>query len=93
MLKPTIKQNFIFQRTSKNYDQCCSFWLWEITLKDFESFMNGCILAKPSLNHMNTWPEFYMKIKHIFHFLGFIRYYRKNRDDKKQLYQIYGYRF
>ena len=25
--------------------------------------MNGCILIKPSLNHMNTWPNFYIKEK------------------------------
>ena len=39
------------------------FGYGEITLKDFESFMNGCILAKPSLNHMDTWPDFYIEDK------------------------------
>ena len=33
----------------------------EITLKDFEVFLTGGMLLKPSLNHMQTWPEFYEK--------------------------------
>jgi hypothetical protein len=31
----------------------------EITLKDFEVFLTGGMLLKPSLTHMQTWPEFY----------------------------------
>ena len=36
------------------------FGYGEITLKDFESFLNGCILMKPRMNHMETWPNFYI---------------------------------
>ncbi len=33
----------------------------EITLKDFEVFLSGSMLLKPSLDHMTTWPNFYEK--------------------------------
>ena len=33
----------------------------EITLKDFEVFLTGGMLLKPSLNHMKTWPNFFEK--------------------------------
>ena len=36
------------------------FGYGEITLKDFESFLNGCILMKPRMDHMETWPNFYI---------------------------------
>lgn len=35
----------------------------EITLKDFEVFLNGTILLKPDMDHMETWPDFYEKGK------------------------------
>jgi hypothetical protein len=35
----------------------------EITLKDFEVFLTGGMLLKPSLDHMLTWPDFYEKDK------------------------------
>ena len=31
----------------------------EITLKDFEVFLTGGMLLKPSTEHMDTWPDFY----------------------------------
>lgn len=31
----------------------------EITLKDFEVFLAGGMLLKPSMEHMETWPNFY----------------------------------
>ena len=31
----------------------------EITLKDFEVFFTGGMLLKPSMEHMETWPDFY----------------------------------
>jgi hypothetical protein len=33
----------------------------EITLKDFEVFLSGSLLLKPSMDHMRTWPDFYEK--------------------------------
>jgi hypothetical protein len=31
----------------------------EITLKDFEVFLTGGMLLKPSMDHLETWPNFY----------------------------------
>ena len=31
----------------------------EITLKDFEVFLTGGLLLKPSMNHIQTWPDFF----------------------------------
>ena len=31
----------------------------EITLKDFEVFLTGGMLLKPSMDHLQTWPNFY----------------------------------
>ena len=31
----------------------------EITLKDFEVFLTGGMLLKPSMEHLETWPDFY----------------------------------
>lgn len=33
----------------------------EITLKDFEVFLTGGMLIKPSMDHLQTWPNFYEK--------------------------------
>ena len=32
----------------------------EITLKDFEVFLTGGMLLKPSMDHMQTWPNFWV---------------------------------
>tara|TARA_X000000950_G_scaffold289477_1_gene413959 strand:- start:4812 stop:5876 length:1065 start_codon:yes stop_codon:yes gene_type:complete len=52
-----------FKEMRKTLLSIVPFGYGEITLKDFESFMNGCILIKPNLNHMSTWPDFYIKDK------------------------------
>lgn len=31
----------------------------EITSRDFEAFINGCLLVKPNMDHMETWPDLY----------------------------------
>ncbi len=35
----------------------------EITLKDFESFLCNAILFKPSMEHLDTWPNFFIQDK------------------------------
>ena len=35
------------------------FGLGEITLKDFETFLTGGLLLKPTMDHMVTWPNLY----------------------------------
>ena len=37
------------------------FGLGEITLKDFECFLTGTLLLKPSMEHLETWPNFYIE--------------------------------
>lgn len=41
------------------------FGLGEITLKDFETFLTGGLLIKPNMDHMETWPNFYVDGKTI----------------------------
>ena len=39
---------------------CFAIWFWRNHLKDFESFMYGCLLVK-RMDHLETWPNFYEK--------------------------------
>lgn len=49
-----------FEEMKRTLLSIVPFGYGEITLKDFESFLNGCILMKPRMNHMETWPNFYI---------------------------------
>ena len=31
----------------------------EFNFRDFEAFLSGCILIKPDMSHMETWPDLY----------------------------------
>ena len=31
----------------------------EMCYRDFEAFLSGCALVKPSMSHLETWPNFY----------------------------------
>ena len=31
----------------------------ELAYRDFEAFLSGCILIKPSMGHLETWPDLY----------------------------------
>ena len=33
----------------------------EINLRDFETFINGIALLKPRMNHLDTWPDYYIE--------------------------------
>ena len=35
------------------------FGFGEICYRDFESFVNGALLLKPDMGHLQTWPDFY----------------------------------
>ena len=39
------------------------FGYGEINLRDFEAFLNACILFKPNMDHLETWPNLYIKNK------------------------------
>ncbi len=36
------------------------FGFGEITLKDFEVFLTGALLVKPSMQHLETWPDLFV---------------------------------
>lgn len=39
---------------------CVSPFGWgEICYRDFEAFSSGCMLLKPDMAHLETWPDFY----------------------------------
>ena len=40
------------------------FGFGEISLRDYEGFLAGGILLKPSVKHMITWPNFYKENKY-----------------------------
>ena len=41
---------------------CISPFGWgEIAYRDFEIFISGAALLKPSMSHMKTWPDIYVE--------------------------------
>ena len=35
----------------------------EINYRDYESFLSGSVLIKPNMDHVDTWPNYYLKKK------------------------------
>lgn len=35
------------------------FGYGEVCLRDFEGFMSGCVVVKPNMDHLETWPPVY----------------------------------
>lgn len=33
----------------------------EITYRDFQAFLCGCLLIKPDMSHVETWPDLYVR--------------------------------
>jgi len=71
-IKEMLEKKYDFSKISKRkyYDELIRtkiiispFGYGEINLKDFEAFLNGCILVKPDMAHLDTWPNFYIKNK------------------------------
>lgn len=72
----------------KNSKACISPFGWgEICYRDFESFFYGATLLKPTVDHMDTFPDFFIKnetyipidwnfdnIKDVFELVGSDRY-------------------
>jgi hypothetical protein len=49
-----------YMRETRNSKLVMSPFGWgEITLKDFEVFLTGGLLVKPSMEHLETWPDLY----------------------------------
>lgn len=58
---PKKLNKFSYFNLMKNSKYCISPFGWgEIAIRDFESFVNGCILIKPDMSHIVTWPNFFI---------------------------------
>jgi hypothetical protein len=66
--KNKINRYKYFKELSNTKVILSPFGLGEITLKDFEAFISGALLVKPSMKHMKTWPNFYIPNKTILEF-------------------------
>lgn len=46
----------------KKSKTCVSPFGWgEVCYRDFEAIINGCLLIKPDMDHLETWPDVYRK--------------------------------
>ena len=54
-----LKRQHYMKELSNSKVVLSPFGWGEITLKDFEVFLTGGLLLKPSMNHLETWPNFY----------------------------------
>lgn len=54
-----LNRHKYFQEMERSRLVISPFGLGEITLRDFEVFICGAALMKPSMKHMITWPNFY----------------------------------
>lgn len=48
-----------FRELRRSWAVLSPFGLGEITLKDYEVFLTGGLLVKPSMDHLETWPHFF----------------------------------
>jgi hypothetical protein len=56
------KFDYFKQLTKSKY--CISPFGWgEIAYRDFEAISKGCVLIKPDMDHLETWPNYYQKWK------------------------------
>jgi hypothetical protein len=58
LLKLTRKKYFSELENSKI--MIAPFGFGEITLREFEGFITGCLILKPNMQHIETWPNFYI---------------------------------
>lgn len=52
-----LRRPAYFRELVRSWAVLSPFGLGEITLKDFEVFLSGGLLVKPSLDHLETWPD------------------------------------
>jgi len=58
-----ISRNRYFKELKNSKFSFSPFGWGEICYRDFESFLYKCILIKPNMNHIKTWPDFYIENK------------------------------
>lgn len=52
-----------FKELSQSKIGISPFGWGEFAYRDFEIFIKGCLLFKPDMSHLETWPEFYIPNK------------------------------
>jgi hypothetical protein len=56
-----LQRRAYFAELMRSWAVLSPFGLGEITLKDFEVFLTGGLLVKPSVGHIETWPDFFQE--------------------------------
>jgi hypothetical protein len=54
-----LNRSAYFAELQKTWAVLSPFGLGEITLRDFEVFLTGGLLVKPSMKHLETWPALF----------------------------------
>ena len=49
-----------FNELKKSFFSVSPYGWGEICYRDFESFLYKCVLLKPDMSHINTWPNYYI---------------------------------
>ena len=62
---PKLTRKKYFSELSKSKLMIAPFGFGEITLIEFEGFISGCLILKPNMQHIETWPNFYLSDKTI----------------------------
>ena len=59
--QPEKFNKFKYFNLMKSSRYCVSPFGWgEIAIRDFEAFVSGCVLIKPDMSHLKTWPDLYI---------------------------------
>ena len=57
---PKLTRKKYFSELSNSKIMIAPFGFGEITLREFEGFIAGCLILKPNMQHIETWPNFYV---------------------------------
>lgn len=63
VLSGTVKAKFYNKEIRQVAAVLSPFGWGEVCFRDFETIMNGGLLIKPDMNHLETWPDIYMNSK------------------------------
>ena len=57
---PKLTRKKYFSELVNSKIMIAPFGFGEITLREFEGFITGCLILKPNMQHIETWPNFYI---------------------------------
>jgi hypothetical protein len=63
-----INKKQYFNEIAKSYSSLSPFGWGEVCYRDFEIFLNKSMLIKPSMEHLVTWPNYYVNNKTYLNF-------------------------